>query len=445
MKNSLLIAVREWKARVGSRSFVMMSVIGPVLILALIYVLFAFGGEGKQRWKVLVTDKAGLLESKMIPDDDGAVTYYFADDYIELEDFRDGKRYQDFDAMIEVNEKVLSNKIAHIFYREAPSTRMQTRVQYQLERRVEEVLVGEFTDFSIKDYLKIKQALNLSFHNAYDPHDEASDLSGWVGFFYGALIFSFIFLFGMTILRSVSREKSNRIVEVLLASVSPNQLMSGKIIGIGLAAIIQFIIWMVVIGLGLYFMRETLFPDMLDPTNMNFEAMAVEATQKSYAEQDYAALVYNQFVDLIYKRVDFGVMIPFFIMFFIAGYLFYGALFAAIGATMGTESDGQQFVLPLVFLLFFSLYSGYHVMNYPESELATWLHYIPFTAPVVVMVKLAQGYEPGHQYEIYLSLFTLIVSAFIMLGLASRLYKNGILQFGHRVRLKHVLKWLRKS
>jgi ABC-type Na+ efflux pump permease subunit len=94
MKNSLLIAVREWKARVGSRSFLLMSVIGPSLILTLIYILFAFGGEGKQKWKVLVTDKAGLLEHKIITDDDKAINYYFADDYIEIEDFRDGKRYQ---------------------------------------------------------------------------------------------------------------------------------------------------------------------------------------------------------------------------------------------------------------------------------------------------------------------------------------------------------------
>lgn len=444
MKNSLLIAGRELRARIASRSFVLMSIVGPLLILAVLYFLFAYGGEGKQKWKVLVTDKAGLLESKVIPDDQHSITYFFADDYIEVEDFRDGKRYQEFDAMIEINHKVISNKAGHIFYREMPTRRMQTTVQYQIERRIEEIMVGDFTDFSIKDYLRIKQSLNLAFHDVYDPEGEASNMMGWVGFFYGTLIFVFIFLFGMTILRSVTREKSNRIVEVLLASVSPNQLLSGKVIGIGLAAMIQFIIWVVFIGVGLYLMRETLFPDMLDPSNMNFEKLAVEASQKSYAEQYFSSLEYNQFVDLVYKGIDFGVMVPFFIMFFIAGYLFYGALFAAIGATMGTESDGQQFVIPLIFVLIFALYSGYYVLHYPETDLATVFYYLPFTAPVVVMVELAQHVgNPG--YESYVSLFTLIVSSFIMLGIASRLYKNGILQFGHRVRLKHMLKWLRKT
>ena len=259
------------------------------------------------------------------------------------------------------------------------------------------------------------------------------------------LIFIFIFLFGMTILRSVSREKSNRIVEVLLASVSPNQMMVGKILGIGFAAFFQFVIWAVIIGFGLYFMRENLFPDLLDASNMNIQQLTLNAADATYQESQFASREYNQFVDLVFGQVQFVNMTGFFLLFFIGGYLFYGALFAAIGATMGSESDGQQFVLPLIFLLFLALYSGYFVLNYPENTMSTWLHYIPFTSPVVVMVKLSQGYEPGEAYEIYLSFFVLLISAFMMMAIAARLYKNGILQFGHRVRLKHVFKWLRKN
>ena len=135
----------------------------------------------------------------------------------------------------------------------------------------------------------------------------------------------------------------------------------------------------------------------------------------------------------------------FFLLFFSVGYLFYGALFAAIGATTGSESDGQQFVLPLIFLLCFALYAGYYTLSYPESVMADFFHYFPFTSPVVVMVTLLQGYAEGEGYQIYLSLFILFVSAIAMLGIAARLYRNGILQFGHRVRLRHLFKWLRKS
>ncbi|MFK7784794.1 MAG: ABC transporter permease [Crocinitomicaceae bacterium] len=445
MKNTVLIAMREFKERIGTRSFILFSVLGPILVLGLVYALFALGGQSKQHWNVLIADHGGLFENKIMAGEDNSVTYFFADGVIELDEFKDAKKYQKFDALLEVNEKVLTNKTGFLFYRNKPSTRMQTRVQYHYERRLEEVLVERFTKMTLKKFRSIKQPIGVKFKDVNDPKGEANDMTGWAGFFFGALIFLFIFLFGMTILRSVSREKSNRIVEVLLASVSPNQLMLGKVFGIGLSAFVQFIIWIAIIGTGLYLMREHLFPDVLDAANMNVKQMILDANDASYQENFYAAREYNEFVNLVYDRIQFGNTLIFFLLFFVAGYFFYGAIFAAIGATMGSESDGQQFVIPIVILLCLSLYAGYYTMNYPDSGMATLWHYIPFTSPVVVMVKLYQGYEPGHQYEIYLALITLIISAFLVMALASRLYRNGILQFGHRLRLKHIFKWMKST
>ena len=445
MRNSWLIALRELKERMGSRSFVLMSFFGPIIILCLIYFLFAFGGEGKQHWNVLITDPSNLLDNKIMAQEDKSITYSFADQYIEMEEFRDAKKFQQYDALFEVNEKVLSNKTAFVFYRVKPSVRMQTRLQFHIERRIEEVMIDQFTDLSVKEFRKIKQPLNVAFRDVFDPLDEASDLRGWVGFFYGAIIFVFIFLFGMTILRSVSREKSNRIVEVLLASVHPNQLLTGKIVGIGIAAFFQFIIWMVVVGAGLYFMRELIFPDLLDASNMDIVQMTDEVKNQTRLDQLYAASEYNEFVNLVYERVQFGTMTAFFLLFFIVGYLFYGSFFAAVGATSGSESDGQQFVLPIIFLLCFSLYAGYFALQNPESSLTTFFHYLPFTSPVVVMVKLAQGYAPEESMQIYVALMILLVSAALNLMLAGRLYKNGILQFGHRVKFSLILRWLKKT
>ena len=443
MRNSWLIALRELRERMGARSFMLMSIMGPLVILGIIYMLFVLGDQGKQYWDVLIADPTGIMENKIMANEDKSVTYSFANGYIEMEEFRDGKNYQTFDAMIEVNEKVLSNKVAFVFYREKPSTRMQTRLQFHVERRIEEIMVDRFTKLSIKEFRKIKQPLNVAFRNAYDPMDESSDMRGWVGFFYGALIFVFIFLFGMTILRSVSREKSNRIVEVLLASVHPNQLMFGKILGIGIAAFIQFAIWMIVVGAGLFYIREMLFPDMLDASNL--VQITNEFKDQAQMDQLFAAKEYNAFVDLVYERIQFGTMTTFFLLFFVAGYMFYGAFFAAVGATSGSESDGQQFVLPIIFLLCFALYAGYYSLQNPDSTMAVFFHYFPFTSPVVAMVRLALGYEPGHAYEIWLSLFILLVSAIGTLLIAGRLYKNGILQFGHRIRLGMIFRWLKRT
>lgn len=444
MKNSWIIALREVKERIGSRSYILFSIFGPLVILGLVYLLFVFGGSEAEKWNILVTDKAGILENKMMPHPDPDVSYSFADDYIEHNDFADGKRYQEYDAMVEINEKVFSNKVSYVFYRIKPSFGLQSKVQYQVERRLEEVMIQRFTDLSVEKFREIKQPIKFAFRNVYDPYDQTSDVRTWVGFFFGMIILTFIALFGMTILRSVTSEKSNRIVEVLLASVRPRELLFGKLTGVGISAFIQFLIWIIFVGLGLYLMREWMFPSMYNASAMNMVEMADSGRILSIQEKLYAGKEFNAIVDLVYERVNFGVMLTFFMLFFIGGYLFYGSFFAAIGSTSGTENDGQQFILPILLILALSAYAGYYTIGNPESGLATWLHYIPFTSPVVVMVKLTHGYGPGEAYQIWLSLIILLLSALFCLSIASRLYKNGVLQFGHRLKLQHLIKWLRK-
>ncbi|MBX2948360.1 MAG: ABC transporter permease [Crocinitomicaceae bacterium] len=444
MRNSWIIALREVKERIGSRSYVLFAIFGPLIILGLVYLLFVFGGNEAEKWNILVTDKAGILDNKLMPHPDPNVTYSFANDYIEHTDFANGKRYQQYDAMVEINEKVLSNKLSYVFYRTKPSFNLQAKVQYQVERRLEEVMIQRFTDLSVQTFREVKQPIKFSFRNVYDPYDQTSDVRTWVGFFFGMVILAFIALFGMTILRSVTSEKSNRIVEVLLASVRPQQLLFGKLTGVGISAFIQFFIWIIFIGLGLYLMREWMFPSIYDASSMNMAELTDNGRILSVQEKLYAGKEFNTIVDLVYERVNFGVMLTFFVLFFIGGYLFYGSFFAAIGSTAGTENDGQQFILPVLLILALSAYAGYYTVANPESELTGWLHYIPFTSPVVVMVKLTYGYAAGEAYQIWLSLIVLLLSAFFCLSVASRLYKNGVLQFGHRLKLQHLFKWLRK-
>ena len=442
MYNSWLIAVREWKERVANRSFIILSVLGPLLVLALIYILFTLGGKTQKHWNVLIVDPAHIMNNKMLSKEDPNISYSFGDAYIETKDFEKGKQFQQFDAFLEINEKILTNKTAFVFYREKPTTQMQTRIQHHAERRLEELLVKQFTKFSISEFRKIKQPLTVGFRNVYDPNNTSSDIRGWVGLFYGAIIFVFIFLFGMTILRSISKEKSNRIVEVLLGSVSPKQLMLGKIAGIGLAAFLQFIIWVIVISVGLFYLRENFFLDSLDTVKQTANSLLETGGETN---DFFTNKAYNQFVELVYERINFTFMTGYFLIFFILGYFFYGSLFASIGSSAGSESDGQQFVLPLLFLLIFALYSGYYTLENPDSTLAHVFEYLPFTSPIVVMVKLSIGYAVGQGYELYLSILTLIISTIIVLNLAGRIYSNGILQFGHRVRFRLLLKWMKKN
>lgn len=445
MKKSLLVAVREFRERLRSKNFLFMAVFGPLLVLALVYLLFTLGGTAKKTWHVLIADPNGIMENKILAKESGSIHYSFANDYVEIEDFARGQQFKSFDALLEVNEKVFSNKTAYLFYKEKPSSQTAALIQYQFERRLEEILVKRFTDLSLEKFRQLKQPINIGLRNAYDPYNQANDLSAWVGYFFGAVIVLFIFLFGMTILRSTSIEKSNRIVEVLLASIRPKQLLFGKILGIGLAALLQFALWMFIIAVGLYAMRETLFPDLLDASHMNFQQLSQEMKNLSFEENYIRSAEYNQFVELIYERIQFGNMLFYFSLFFVVAYLFYAAFFAALGALTGSESDGQQFVFPLIGILCLALYAGYFAVNNPGHELTSWLSFIPFTSPVVCMVKIAAGYANGSGYELFISLLVLILSTVVMLSVSARLYKNGILQFGHRLTIRHIIKWLRRA
>lgn len=428
MRQTFLIASRELRERIFSRSFILMGLIGPIIVLISIYFLFKLGGKDQQKWNVLVADPRGVFAEKIISAEDPTVDYDFANDYITPENFVQDPRFKEYDALVEINEKVITNKVAFLFYKEKPSFSMSVNIRYHVERRLEEVLAVEHARMSLADFRKIKQPLNFGFRNAYDPENKQSDNSAWVGLAFGTLIVLFIFLFGNSILRSVSSEKSNRIVEVLMSSVSSQKLLLGKIIGIGMSAFIQLLIWIGIIGIGLYWMRSSIFMDIYDPT---------------VALQTQGATDYNEFVELVFEQIQFSSMLFYGFLFLLAGYLFYGAFFAGIGASMGSESDGQQFLIPLILLLFLSIYAGYYYMEHPSSALSTFFHYFPFTSPVVVMVRLAQGYPPGEGIYLFVSLFILIMSAVLTLFLAARLYKNGLLQFGHSVRLKSLIQWIK--
>lgn len=437
MNKILLIAKREIWERVTTRSYLALMIVGPLVVLGLLYIFLASTGAKKQSWDVLIMDKNELFENKLNPKTDPLFDIDFINTFVDYDEFATGDEYQDYDLTVWINEKVVSNKNVVISYREKPSELVQRRLVYLIERRLEEIMVDQFTSLSIQDFRAIKQPLQFSLKDAYDPRDKRNESSGWVGFVFGSIIIFFILSFGMTMLRSVAKEKSNRIVEVLLSSVSPRQLLSGKILGIGFSAFIQFIGWAFLISLGLWVLRLTFFPDLLDPVMVANEMGNGASEVNNFAQQ-------SPFVELIYKQIQYTNMLVFFGFFFIAGYLFYSSFFAMIGASVGSESDGQQFVIPIVMLLLLAVVAGYYEIYNPDTILSEWLGYIPFTAPTVMMVELSYGFTAGGAWKLYLSLLILLVSAILFLLLAARIYKNGILQFGHRLKLPLLLRWLKK-
>ncbi len=408
-----LITQRECKERLSQRGFWWMLILGPMVVLFLLVALLLAADQGKEKIKVLIADPGQIMEHKVLAQQEKYIEYYFLDAYLEIDEFKDAKAYQEFDVLLELNEKVLNNKKCFIFYREQPSIDTRMQLKFEVERRIEEILAKEFSALSVQAFRSIKQGLIFDFRDLDDPKNEAKETSSWTGFALGAFILLFVGIYGMTIFRATVKEKSNRIVEVLLASVKPSQLMMGKIAGIGLVALLQLFGWILVMGLGFWILRHTLFVDLLDPSYW----------------QGTAGVRLNPLSDFLFEKLDFGFLLFHFLLFFLASFFFYGALFSVLGARSAADADGQQFLIPLLLLIVFGLVAGGFYIYYPAAGLSNFFQYLPFSSPVLAMIQLTQGATLDAYMTVLLSWLVLVLCAILLLWLASRWYKKTILKF----------------
>lgn len=408
-----LITQRECKERLSQRGFWWMLILGPMVVLFLLVALLLAADQGKEKIKVLIADPGQIMEHKVLAQQEKYIEYYFLDAYLEIDEFKDAKAYQEFDVLLELNEKVLNNKKCFVFYREQPSIDTRMQLKFEVERRIEEILAKEFSALSVQAFRSIKQGLIFDFRDLDDPKNEAKETSSWTGFALGAFILLFVGIYGMTIFRATVKEKSNRIVEVLLASVKPSQLMMGKIAGIGLVALLQLFGWILVMGLGFWILRHTLFVDLLDPSYW----------------QGTAGVRLNPLSDFLFEKLNFGFLLFHFLLFFLASFFFYGALFSVLGARSAADADGQQFLIPLLLLIVFGLVAGGFYIYYPAAGLSNFFQYLPFSSPVLAMIQLTQGATLDTYMTLLLSWLVLVLCAILLLWLASRWYKKTILKF----------------
>ncbi len=408
-----LITQRECKERLSQRGFWWMLILGPMVVLFLLVALLLAADQGKEKIKVLIADPGQIMEHKVLAQQEKYIEYYFLDAYLEIDEFKDAKAYQEFDVLLELNEKVLNNKKCFVFYREQPSIDTRMQLKFEVERRIEEILAKEFSALSVQAFRSIKQGLIFDFRDLDDPKNEAKETSSWTGFALGAFILLFVGIYGMTIFRATVKEKSNRIVEVLLASVKPSQLMMGKIAGIGLVALLQLFGWILVMGLGFWILRHTLFVDLLDPSYW----------------QGTAGVRLNPLSDFLFEKLNFGFLLFHFLLFFLASFFFYGALFSVLGARSAADADGQQFLIPLLLLIVFGLVAGGFYIYYPAAGLSNFFQYLPFSSPVLAMIQLTQGATLDTYMTVLLSWLVLVLCAILLLWLASRWYKKTILKF----------------
>ena len=413
MSKFLLLTKREIQERLGQKGFWYMLVLGPVVLLLLLVAILKAADEGKQELKVLIADPGQIMAHRLMAQDEKNIHYYFIDDYLEIQEFEKAKAYQEFDVLLELNEKVLNNKKCFVFYRDQLGLDARMQLKFQVEKRMEELIASQHSTLTEQAFRQIKQGFVFDFRDLKDPKNESKEANAWAGFVFGAFILFFVGLYGMTIFRATVREKSNRIVEVLLASVRPEQLMLSKITGIGLVALLQLLGWAVVLSIGLFFLQQTVFLDVFDPSN--------------WTEAGPQRL--NPLSSLVFEQLNLPFLLLHFILFFAASFLFYGSLFAVLGARSSADADGQQFLLPLIFMVAFGIFAGIYAIYYPNTALTEVLTYLPFSSPVLAFITLAKGASVVAYTTTMLSLLILLGTAILLLKLAGRWYKQHILKF----------------
>jgi ABC-2 type transport system permease protein len=307
----------------------------------------------------------------------------------------------------------------------------------------------KLSTYDIKDLdmiLKsIKTDINIRTIKLSDSGKEKESSTGIamaVGYAGGLLIYMFIFIFGAQVMRGVIEEKTNRIIEVVISSVRPFQLMMGKITGIALVGLTQFLIWTVSTFLLVSIARVILFPELnLNPTekvltqDVMSSGQAVAAVPEEPAEMQELLTAMEAL-----KNIDFLVMIGSFLFFFLGGYMLYASLFAAVGAAVDNETDTQQFMLPITVPLILAIFVMINAINSPGSSVAFWFSMIPFTSSVVMMARIPFGVPV---WEVVLSMAILVLTFLGTTWMAAKIYRTGILMYGKKVTYRELAKWLR--
>ena len=255
-----------------------------------------------------------------------------------------------------------------------------------------------------------------------------------LGIVLAMLVYGFIIFFGGQVMQGVSEEKTNRIIEVIISSVKPFQLMMGKIIGVSLVALTQFVLWIVltlVLFLGFSAYLGISNPEMLSQGTV----MAQEITSNDIMSNENVQSILQ-----IVHSIDFGTIIMTFLIFFILGYLLYATLFAAIGSLVDNNTDSQQFTLPVTVPLLIAFFSTFYIPNNPDSSLSLWLSMIPFTSPLSMMVRIPFGVPI---WQIVVSVLLLAGTFVLMTWIAAKIYRTGILMYGKKLSYKEIFKWLK--
>ncbi|KPK85267.1 MAG: ABC transporter permease [Bacteroides sp. SM23_62_1] len=445
MKKILIIIAREYITRVRKRSFIIMSIIGPLLFAAMMIIpAWLAQVEDTDIKRIAVVDSSYLFQN-VIPE-----TEYLKFDYlgnVSLSSLKENFSDLGYFGILFIAPVVTYDPNAVILYSDKqPNLATRMHISKYLEEYIRDEKLKTYNIENLDEILKsVKTQINVRTIKLTPGGIEKESNTGImmaVGYVSGFLMYMFLLFLGTQVMRGVMEEKTSRIVEIIISSVKPFQLMMGKIVGIAFVGLTQLLIWIVSTFILVSVAQTLFFPEFrLTPTEQVISQDVMSASPVEDQPMDTSQEIEELKSALgTLKNIDFLVMIGSFLFYFLGGYFLYASLFAAVGSAVDSETDTQQFVFPILIPLILGLIVLVNAINNPGSSVAYWFSIIPLTSPVVMMARIPFGVPIP---EVVLSAFLLILFFLASTWLAGKIYRTGILMYGKKITYKELWKWLK--
>ena len=418
MKNIILIAKREFFTQVKKKSFIILTLLTPLLIIVFGGVVSLMFQANETQMQISVIDKSGLFKDRLKSDQN--IRYVFSSEETEKSLIKALETTEEMNGVMIIPKKEiheLENSIEIL-----TNKNLSNEARRNIAGNISEIIKAEKINalgISTAQIEDLNKGVNLHVVNVLEKEKKQDSflvgVKSGLSIFLMYCVFTFIMMYGIRVMRSVLEEKNNRVVEILISSVKPFELMMGKILGVTGVALVQFGVWVVMIFASVM---------TLGSSNVGMVSGVAEV----------------QMVLSALSQINYGLILFVFVIYFLLGYLFYSAMYAAIGSAVDNETETQQFTLFAILPMMLGFYGSITIMNNPDGPMSFWLSMIPFTSPIAMLARIPFDVPV---WELVLSIGILLISTLGMVFIASKIYRVGILMYGNKVTLKELWKWMK--
>jgi ABC-2 type transport system permease protein len=451
MNKISVIIKREYVTRVRKKSFIIMTLLAPLLMAAIVIVptVLMMNQKGDFKKIAVIEEKSDLFKGVIKNTKDAEFVYL---ENVNLNEFKTKFEQEGYYGVLIIYPEIINTPNAiDLISKKQPPIGLLEHIERSLEKNIEK---QKLAAYSIGDLDAIMKSIQTDVSVQTKKLDDlgnvqktSTGISMALAYIFGLLMYMLVFIFGSQVMRGVIEEKTSRVVEVIISSVKPIELMMGKIVGIALVGLTQFLMWVILTAGITTVLKTTLLGNsgiteitQSMPQNMMTENQAV-AGQAAAQEISPELIEFTRLFDSALNQ-PWLLIIFAFIFYFITGYLLYASVFAAIGSAVDNETETQQFMLPVTIPIIIGLMVAMGTMQNPESPVAFWCSLIPLTSPIVMMARIPFGVP---YWQIGISMLLMVVTFIFFVWMAAKIYRTGILMYGKKTSWKEMWKWLRYS